>query len=91
MNGERARLVGQDALLFLASRPDLLEACLAQSGLNGAELRARAEDPEFLGFLLDFLLEADETVRDFAAEAGIRPEDVGIARALLGGALPNWT
>jgi hypothetical protein len=27
----------------------------------------------------------------FAASAGLRPEDPGRARAVLGGALPNWT
>ena len=31
-------------------------------------------------------------VLDFAAEAGLRPEDVARARAALpGGELPNWT
>lgn len=91
MKHERAMLLGQEALIFLAGRTDLLEDCLAQSGLDGAELRQRADDPEFLGFLLDFLLQSDSTVQDFATEAGVRPEEVATARALLGGALPNWT
>lgn len=91
MKHERAKRLGQEALIYLAGRPDLLDACLAESGLDGAELRRRSEDPVFLGFLLDFLLQNDSTVQDFAADAGVRPEEVAMARALLGGALPNWT
>ena len=36
-------------------------------------LRGRAADPEFLGFVLDFLLGADAMVLDFAADAGLAP------------------
>ena len=65
---------------------------LALSGAAPGEIRARAADPEFLGFVLDFLLGADATVIAFAAAAGLRPEDVGRARAALpGGAEPAWT
>jgi hypothetical protein len=91
MKREQATAVGQDALIFLATRPELMESCLAQSGLDAVELRTRAEEPEFLGFVLDFLLQSDLWVQDFAAKAGLRPEDVGRARSVLGGELPNWT
>ena len=57
-----------------------------------AELRARAADPEFLGFVLDFLLQSDAFVLDFAAEAGVSPETPARARAALpGGAVPDWS
>jgi Protein of unknown function (DUF3572) len=88
----RAAEIGQDALIWLASRPEALAAFLAAGGLAPEALRGRAGDPEFLGFVLDFLLGADAMVLDFAAEAGLRPEDVARARAALpGGELPNWT
>jgi hypothetical protein len=83
--------VGQDALIWLASRPDLLEGFLASSGLAPGELRARAAEPAFLGFVLDWILAADATVLDFAAAAGLAPEEPARARAALGGAAPNWT
>jgi hypothetical protein len=55
-------------------------------------MRRLANDPEFLGFVLDFLLGSDDLVRGFAAEAGIRPEEPMRARAALpGGAVPDWT
>ena len=42
--------------------------------------------------MLDFLLGADAMVLDFAADAGLAPQDPARARAALpGGDLPNWT
>lgn len=91
MKEEQAIGIGQDALIFLAGRPELLDACLAASGLASSDLRARAGEPDFLGFVLDFLLESDDRVTAFAAEAGLRPEAVARARVALGGAAPEWT
>lgn len=91
MHPDKAVSLGEEALVFLAGRPELLDACLAQSGLAPADLRARAADPELLGFLLDFLLQSDAWVTEFAAAAGVRPEDVARARIALGGGTPHWT
>jgi len=60
---EDAAAIGTDALIWLAGRPEELAALLAVSGLDAAALRARAGEPAFLGFVLDFVL----------AEAGRRP------------------
>lgn len=87
----RAVEIGQDALIWMASRPELLEGFLAASGAAAAELRTRAGEPEFLGFVLDWILAADATVLDFAAAAGLAPDVPRRARAALGGELPNWT
>jgi hypothetical protein len=55
-------------------------------------VRARAADPEFLGFVLDFLLSDEAALVAFAEEAGIAPDRPLRARAALpGGELPNWT
>jgi hypothetical protein len=91
MKHEHAIAIGQEALIWIAGQPEALSALLAASGLDWAELRARASDAEFLGFVLDHLLAADETVIAFAGDAGLAPEDPARARAALGGALPNWT
>ena len=49
------------------------------------------EDPEFLGFVLDFVLASDASVLDFAAHAGLRPEEPALARATLAGpAAADW-
>ena len=91
MQAERAAEIGRDALLWLAGEPEALGQFLDGSGLRPTDLRARAGDPEFLGFVLEFVLGSDARVADFAASAGIRPEDPARARAVLGGEVPNWT
>jgi Protein of unknown function (DUF3572) len=91
MKHERAVGIGQEALIWLAGEPELLGRLLDAAGLAPEALRSGAGDPEFLGFVLEFLLSDEATVLAFAAAAGLRPEDPGRARDVLGGALPNWT
>ena len=91
MTNAQAIAIGQDALIWLAGNEEALAAFLDASGLAPDELRRRADDPEFLGFLLEFLLGADTMVLAFAGEAGLRPEDPARARAALGGSEPSWT
>lgn len=74
-----------DALLHVAGYPDLTEALLAASGMMPDGLRAAAQDPQFHVAVLDFLLEDDQRVVDFAAARGIRPEEVLAARTALSG------
>jgi hypothetical protein len=91
MTSEEAVGIGQDALVWLAGEPELLARFLATSGAAPGTLRARATDPELLGFVLEFVLGADATVIAFAAHAGISPGAVARARAALVGAPPAWT
>ena len=61
-------------------------------GAGPADVRARAGEPEFLGFVLDFLLTEEAALVAFARAENIRPEAPMLARAALpGGALPHWT
>ena len=91
MKQEQAIAIGQKALIWIASDPDLLGAFLDTSGLAPAEVRARAAEPEFLGFVLDFVLAADAHVLAFAAVEALPPEAPARARATLGGGEPHWT
>lgn len=92
MTPERACEIAHDALIWLAGAPEDLAAFLGAGGLGPADLRARAADPEFLGFLLDFLLEGDARLLAFAAAANLPPATVVQARAALpGGYVPDWT
>jgi len=80
------------ALGWMAADPDLTGRFLAAAGAGPADLRARAADPEFLGFVLDFLLANEPALIAFARAEGISPELPLRARAALpGGDLPNWT
>jgi hypothetical protein len=89
---ESAELLGLQALGWIAARPDLAGRFLSATGASAEEMRARAADPEFLGFVLDFLLADEAALLAFAAEVGVRPDRPLRARAALpGGALPHWT
>ena len=92
MTPDHAQEIATEALIWLATRPDALGPFLAASGLAPPDLRARAADPEFLGFVLDFLLQGDTHLLAFCAATGHAHTTPLAARAALpGGTLPNWT
>ncbi len=91
MNREQAEITAIQALSWLAQNDEKLENFLNISGAAPGDLRERAQEPEFLGFVLDFILLDDATILDFADSQNIPPEAVQQARAALGGGLPNWT
>ena len=92
MKSEQAQAVALQALAFLASQDDPFAAFLAQSGIGAGELRARAQEPEVLAAVMDFVLSNDDFVYGLCDMAGLRPEDVLVARAALpGGDVPIWT
>ncbi|HEX4160643.1 MAG TPA: DUF3572 domain-containing protein [Rhizomicrobium sp.] len=78
-------LLALRALGFLAETPDNLARFLSLSGATPADLRAHAEDPQFLGGVLDFLLGDDDMVRHFCAVETIDPQTVHLARHRLSG------
>ncbi len=83
-----ARDIADAGFQHIAGQPDLVSDLLAQSGTDAAGLRAMAARPEFAQFVLDFLLEQDQRVLDFAQDAGIQPQRIVMARAVLGGGDP---
>ncbi|SFI36849.1 DUF3572 domain-containing protein [Albimonas pacifica] len=92
MTPEAAERVAMAALGFLASRPEELTVFMAAAGLSPEDLRARAAEPEFLGFVLDFLLQDETLLIDFCQENGLPFDRPMRARATLpGGEVPNWT
>ena len=89
---EQAEVIGLQALGWIAGQEDLAGRFLAAAGASADELRARAGDAEFLGFVLDFLLADEAALLAFCEEAGLKPDRPMRARAgLPGGALPHWT
>jgi len=89
---EQAETLGLEALTWIAGQPELAGAFLGASGGTSGDLRDRAGDPEFLGFVLDFLLADETALLAFCADAGMKPDRPMRARAALpGGDLPNWT
>ncbi len=85
MTPSEARNIADEGFAFIAGDPEMVGALLAQAGADVAGLRAMAVRPEFAVFVLDFLMEFDQRVLDFAASAQIKPERIQMARVILGG------
>jgi hypothetical protein len=80
------------ALTHLAADPDAGAAFLSASGVQPSDLRSRMQEPEFLGFVLDFVLSDDDLSRTICQSENLSPEQLHRARAALpGGPAPDWT
>jgi len=89
---ESAQTVALQALGWLATQDDAFHAFLGASGLGHSDLRDRADDPEMLGAILDFLLSDEALLIAFCTDVGLPPETPMQARAALpGGDTPFWT
>lgn len=89
---EAAETLAVRALAWIAERDELAGGFLGAAGASADELRVRAGDPEFLGFVLDFLLSDEEALLGFCEDVDAPPDAPMRARAALpGGDQPNWT
>ena len=59
---------------------------MALSGVTLADLRTRADDPEILAAILDFILVSDELITGFCEMVEIDPRELHAARRALPGA-----
>lgn len=92
MNKDQAEAVALQALGFLAGREDLFGGFLGATGASTADVRDLAQDPAFLGAVLDYLLQDDAWILSFSEETGVAPHLPGQARqALPGGQMTHWT
>ncbi|MBR9765012.1 MAG: DUF3572 domain-containing protein [Rhodobacteraceae bacterium] len=88
----RAEEIALNCLAWLAGNEDLLPVFMGASGVSAEDLRASAEDPHFLGSVLDFLLMDDAWVMAFCRAEGLPFELPYQARqALPGGEQVHWT
>jgi hypothetical protein len=82
---EAAEALAIQALTFIAGDGERLGRFLAVTGIAPAEIRAASSEPGFLIGVLDHLAADERLLKDFAAEAGVDPSDIGKALAALGG------
>jgi len=87
---EAAEALALQAVAMIAADEDLLPRFLALTGCGLDELRGRLAESEFLGAVLDFVLESDETAQKLAEQAGILPETLLLARSKLPGGSVEW-
>lgn len=90
MNKARAEQIALAMLGFIAREEELAAGLLGASGADASDLRVRAQDPDFLGFVFDHLMGDDLAAQAFAEEHGLGAEDLRKARAQLPGAAPEW-
>ncbi len=92
MNAEAAETLALEALGWLAAQDDLFPAFLGATGASVEDVRGAADDPAFLGGVLDFLLQDDAWISAFAAASGRPPTELVAARQMLpGGEAVHWT
>lgn len=90
MGRDAAEVLSLQAVALIVADENLLPRFLSVSGCGAEDLRHRVNDPEFLGAVLDFVLEDDSTVHLLAGAAGISPEIIMLARSKLPGAQMDW-
>ncbi len=92
MTEENAQALALSALAWIAASQDLIGVFLGATGASVGDLRAQAQDPVFLGAVLDFLMMDDAWVIGFCDAEGLAYDQPQLARqSLPGGNLPNWT
>src|SRR5712691_1645824 len=79
-----AEALAVEALAFLAAEPEWLGRFLAMSGIGPEAIRAAAREPDFLAGVLDHIAGDERLLKDFAANANVKPEAVMRAAAALG-------
>jgi hypothetical protein len=73
-------------LAFLAADAGRLSRFLALTGCGPAEIRAQAQSADFQASVLEHLLADESLLLLFATDAGVAPEMIGPAHALLAAA-----
>ncbi|QIK40809.1 DUF3572 domain-containing protein [Pontivivens nitratireducens] len=92
MNKTSAEALAAQVLGWLAGDDERLMSFLGMTGAEVGDLRHRANDPQFLGFLIDFLLQDEQALIEFCDRTNTPYDAPQRARLLLpGGDLPNWT
>ena len=85
MTREKAEALALQGLSFLVSDPDRLSRFLTLTGIDPSELTGWDGNPQIQAAVLEHLLEDESLLLVFAAEAGVLPESVGPAQAMLSG------
>lgn len=87
---DTAEALALQAVAMIVADETLLPRFLALTGCGRDELRGRLVEPEFLGAVLDFVLESDETALRLAELAGVMPESLVLSRGRLPGGRVEW-
>ena len=85
MTADRAATLALKGLGFLVESGPAMDRFVDLSGFAPASLRERADDPDFLASVLDFLLANEELLVRFCDEESVDVRAVHMARHVLAG------
>ena len=92
MNIEIAKNHAFEARIWLTKNKQKIASLLNLSGVTKIDLDQRFKDPEFLSFLLDFVMASDDLVLCLIKDLNTLPEEIKKSKSVLsGGDLPHWT
>ncbi|MEP1612315.1 MAG: DUF3572 domain-containing protein [Roseobacter sp.] len=87
-----AEILGLRVLGWLAANEELLPVFLGSTGASQEDLRNGAQDPAFLGAVLDFIMMDDRWVVECCDALGVPYDSLFSTRQTLpGGDQVNWT
>lgn len=91
MDNEAAQALALQCVVFILGEDALRDRFLALSGLDGADIKSRVQDTEFLASILEFLISFEPDLIACADALEEKPETLVTAwRALGGGEGQEW-
>ena len=92
MTPDQALTVGLLALGWVVGNDDVRPVFLGSTGLSEDDLRDRADEPDLLASVLEFVALDDAWILGFAAACGLDPAEPFAALTVLNGASrTHWT
>ena len=92
MNEEQAKTIALQALTYLVGNPSALQRFFDLSGVDGVDLRRRADDPAMLAGVLDFFLGNEAQLLEMCQATDMPAEAPAQARrGLPGGQSHEWS
>ncbi len=92
MDETQAKVVALRALAYLAGDPEALQRFCDLSGVDGADLRRRANEPAMLAGVLDFFLGNEAQLLEMCQAMELPGEAPALARrGLPGGRNDEWS
>ena len=85
MTPDHAATIALKGLAFLVNSREDMDRFMDLSGADRGTLRERADEPEFLVALLDFLLANEQLLVDFCSDSQTDVRAVHMARHTLSG------
>ncbi len=86
ITASEASSIALNLIGFIVSDEERLERFLASSGLMLSDLKDGAAKPQFQGFVLEYALQDEKLILDFALQSGNKAEIIQTARYSLPGA-----